>query len=205
MTPNPTDGDNILTLYTIGHSNFSPDEFLDMLRRHEITILVDVRTRPVSGYVPHFNKDKLSVFLEKRGVQYRFAGKYLGGQPDDPTVYKSGSIPDPESKREQFRKDIQYETVMARDWYQTGLHHLLDILRQSQTANANVAIMCSEGNPRECHRHHLIARSLIDPQIRVVDVPISIIHISRDGEPEILDPAEFNHPPESTPQQLSLF
>lgn len=191
-------------LYTIGHSNLSPDEFLDILRQHEITTLVDVRSRPVSRYVPHFNKDKLAVFLEKHSIHYRFAGRHLGGQPDDPAVYKSGVVPDATAKREHFRKDIQYEAVMQSEWYQTGLHHLLEIVKQAQNEDNKVAIMCSEGDPHQCHRHHLITRSILDPKVGLVNVSIKVIHITRDGKIETADPAEFDPPPDSIAQQLSL-
>jgi uncharacterized membrane protein YcaP (DUF421 family) len=40
-----------LTLYTIGHSNLTRDDFLAHLRQHGITVLVDVRTvLRVTGY-----------------------------------------------------------------------------------------------------------------------------------------------------------
>lgn len=35
-------------LYTIGHSNHSPEKFLDLLKEHDIRTLVDVRSWPSS-------------------------------------------------------------------------------------------------------------------------------------------------------------
>ena len=46
-------------LWTIGHSNHPLETFLALLRRHEIEVLVDVRSSPYSGYCPHFNTEQL--------------------------------------------------------------------------------------------------------------------------------------------------
>ena len=48
--------------------------------------------------------------------------------------------------------------------------------------------MCSEEDPRRCHRHHLIARSLLE-------LGIEVGHIRRDGTVE---------PATAEPRQLSL-
>ncbi len=186
----------MLMLYTIGHSNFEADEFLATLQQHELAVLVDVRSRPVSKYVPHFNKDALERFLPANGIEYRYAGKYLGGQPDDPTVYRSGEVPDDETRREQYVRKVDYLAVMERDWYKVGIDRLLDILHDTA---GHVVIMCSEGHPTDCHRHHLIARSLVDPVVKIVDDVVQVIHILRDGDTERVDPLSF------PPVQLSLF
>lgn len=186
----------MLTIYTIGHSNFEADEFLMTLQQHGITVLVDVRSRPVSKYVPHFNKDALEQLLPANSIDYRYAGKYLGGQPDDPAVYRSGELPDDETGREQYLRKVDYLAVMERDWYKKGIERLLDIVRETQ---GNVVIMCSEGHPTDCHRHHMIARSLIDPVVKIVEDEVQVIHILRNGGTETVDPSVF------PPVQLSLF
>jgi uncharacterized protein (DUF488 family) len=198
------DADETLLLYTIGHSNREPDEFIQHLQQHQVTILVDVRSRPVSRYVPHFNKDNLEVFLPKQGIDYRYAGQYLGGQPDDPALYFDEERPDEEAaKRSDYRKKVRYTEVMNQDWYQRGIERLVDIIREAQALGGKAAIMCSEGDPRDCHRHHLIARSMLDPLKRVIDTSLQIQHILRDGSLEVpLDPEDFK--PER-PEQLRLF
>ncbi|KAB2857470.1 MAG: DUF488 domain-containing protein, partial [Anaerolineae bacterium] len=54
---------NSLTLYTIGHSNHSLDDFLGLLKQHAITDLVDIRSAPQSRFSPHFNKKRLESTL----------------------------------------------------------------------------------------------------------------------------------------------
>jgi uncharacterized protein (DUF488 family) len=183
-----------LILYTIGHSNLSPEVFLEYLHRNNIMVLVDVRSAPYSRYVSHFNKANLEAFLKANGVDYRFAGEYLGGQPKDESVYKNEQLPNEDLSKDQYLKRVDYVEMMKRDWYLRGIRRLLDILRETEIGN--VAIMCSEGNPRDCHRHHLITRSLLDSRMRVTDVRVEVRHIVRDGEVEMVNAAEFEQKPE---------
>jgi uncharacterized protein (DUF488 family) len=192
------------TLYTIGHSNLSAEEFLSLLNTHHITTLVDVRSAPYSKYVPHFGKRELEAFLTERGVHYRYAGEILGGRPKQADVYKNNELPDENTKREDFLKLVQYEEIMKQEFYQKGVRHLLNIIAEEAKNSGRVAIMCSEGNPRECHRHHLIARSLIDPNVRVLQENVEVCHILKDGSLETLTPAAFETPKPNN-QQLSLW
>lgn len=187
-----------MILYTIGHSNIALDDFLANLRRHNVRVLVDVRSAPYSRYVPHFNKNHLEAWLKENDVDYRFAGETLGGQPKDQSLYKDHAIPDEDADPSRFLRSVLYKEVMKRDYYQKGIRRLLEIVAETE---GNVAIMCSEGNPHDCHRHHLIARSLVDPKLRIVDTKINVHHILKDGNIEIVDESAFDEPPE----QLRLF
>lgn len=195
---------NDLTLYTIGHSNLSKEEFLAYLRLHNIKVLVDVRSSPFSRYVPHFNKNILEAYLKENQFDYRYAGEFLGGQPKDETVYKHQVVPNDDTSREKFLKLVDYEAVMQQEWYQRGIQRLLQIIAEAQEANTHVVIMCSEGNPLDCHRHHLITRSLIDSSVKIVEINVKVQHIIKDGKIEIVDENVFNAKKEE-PRQPRLF
>src|SRR5436190_2627523 len=60
-----------MTIYTIGHSTRSLDEFLTLLRAHSITQLGDVRTVPKSRRHPHFAGVALATSLADAGIAYR--------------------------------------------------------------------------------------------------------------------------------------
>src|SRR5688500_9271623 len=65
-------------IYTIGHSTRSLDEFVELLRAHEIGRLADIRTVPRSRRHPHFSAEALGRSLPAVGIEYRhFPG--LGG------------------------------------------------------------------------------------------------------------------------------
>ena len=57
-------------LCSVGHSNQSQEEFLELLRKHDVNCIVDVRSVPASKYIPQFNMEPLKRFLKKNGIQY---------------------------------------------------------------------------------------------------------------------------------------
>ena len=65
---------------SVGHSNKPIAIFLDVLKKHEINVLVDVRTLPVSRFCPHFNQNALQDTLTKATIKYLYRGKNLGGR-----------------------------------------------------------------------------------------------------------------------------
>ena len=157
-----------MKLLTLGHSNHSLEKFISLLEENGVMTLVDVRTAPASRYNPHFNKESLEHALPMRGIQYAFAGKFLGGRPTDPACYKSRALP---AEGADYLHEVDYPEVMKREWFRKGVERLLEMADEQTTA-----IMCSEENPAQCHRHHLIAKYLMreHPEVKV-------IHIRGDG------------------------
>jgi uncharacterized protein (DUF488 family) len=158
----------MMKLFTIGHSNHSLEKFIRLLEDNGIMVLVDVRTAPYSRYNPQFNKENLESALPQRGIQYAYAGKYLGGRPSDPTCYKGRVLP---AEGVDYLHEVDYPEVMQRQWFVQGIDRLLELADEQTTA-----IMCSEENPAECHRHHLIAQFLIAEHPEV-----DVRHIRGDG------------------------
>lgn len=161
-----------LLIHTVGHSDDTTTAFVDLLRRHGITLVVDVRSQPCSRWAHQFNRETLARDLQDAGIAYRFLGDALGGRPADPTLYDPG----------QERPD--YQRVEQTAAYQAGIDQLLDLAGTEQ-----VAVMCSEGDHRRCHRHLLITQTLLGRGVRV-------LHIRPDGT---------TVEGERIPQQLSLF
>lgn len=156
-------------IYTVGHSNLSIEQFLRLLAQHRIEVVIDVRSAPYSRYTPHFNHDALAATLAQEGIEHRYAGEYLGGRPKDPTCYKNGQVPDGKA---DYLKLVDYAVVAQRPWYRKGLARLLEI-----AVAKNTALLCSEEDPHQCHRHHLIAQTLLEQGI-------SVQHIRGDGRLE---------------------
>ena len=67
-------------LYTIGHSNKTIQELLNLLVKSGIEALVDVRSVPYSKYNPQFNREALRTQATARGIKYIYKGKNLGGK-----------------------------------------------------------------------------------------------------------------------------
>jgi len=132
-------------VYTIEHSNIDLERFLTMLKG--IEILVDARSEPYSKYVPQFNSDILKKQLEKAGIEYIFmkndyVGNIIGGRPKDRDCYENG--------------EVVYERIRKKEWYKEGISTLIELAHKKK-----IAIMCSEEDPYKCHRHNLIAQSLL--------------------------------------------
>src|SRR5690606_34083144 len=67
------------TVWTIGHSTRSLDEFLALLKGYEIEAIADVRSHPGSRKYPHFGQEALAAALRNEGLAYDWF-QALGGQ-----------------------------------------------------------------------------------------------------------------------------
>jgi len=152
------------SLYTIGHSSHTWDEFIELLRRHAIAAVADVRSSPYSRYCPQFNREGLAAGLRAAGIEYVFMGDVLGARSDDPSCYVGGRV--------SFQK--MAETARFRQ----GIERLRDKARERRTA-----ILCSEKDPLDCHRTLLVCR-------RLRQFPVRIQHILEDGRLESQPEAE---------------
>ncbi|MCX6048419.1 MAG: DUF488 domain-containing protein [Chloroflexi bacterium] len=151
------------TLYTIGHSHHTSENFIALLKQHTIDCLVDVRSQPYSRYNPQFNRETLSAALANSNIQYVYRGSTLGGRPEQSDFY------DPGSERPTYARQRQTEL------YQQGLQQLSQQAQQTRTV-----IMCSEGNPHDCHRQSLITPDLLDQGF-------AVYHILPDGQLEMAE------------------
>lgn len=155
-----------MKIYTIGHSNIVTQSFIELLQLNGIESLADVRSSPYSQYVPQFNRENLMHSLERGRIEYWYFGEQLGGRPKDPTCYKNGRLPDGQT---DFLKEVNYLVVMTKDFFLEGIGRLMRMAKEKK-----LAVMCSEEDPGQCHRHHLIARYLMTQDVEV-------IHIRGDG------------------------
>jgi uncharacterized protein (DUF488 family) len=152
------------TLYTIGHSNHPADELAALLLRHDIQLVLDVRSSPYSRYVPQANREPLVRTLAHYRIAYRWLGDRLGGRAE-------GGMAD-------------YDKLRASPAFQQGIAELITV-----AAATRAAILCAEGDHRQCHRYTLITPALLENGVHV-------LHIQPDGT--LVDE-------DSEPTQLALF
>ncbi len=134
----------MLVIYSLGHSNHSFCDFLALLRKNRISLLVDVRSIPYSRYQSQWKKDNLQKKLDKEGISYQFLGRELGGKRAEKKVYD-----------EQGR--INYDRVRGLEIFQEGLYQVKSRLEQGQ----QLALLCAEKEPWKCHRFFLIGPGLM--------------------------------------------
>jgi uncharacterized protein (DUF488 family) len=127
-----------ITLWTIGHSTRTIEDFLALLNAHEIEALVDVRRFPGSRRHPQFGQEQLTKSLGRAGIGYLHFPE-LGGRrrarPDSPnTAWRNAA----------FRGYADY--MMTSDFL-AGIEGVIGLAREKRTA-----IMCAEALWWQCHR-----------------------------------------------------
>jgi uncharacterized protein (DUF488 family) len=145
-------------LYSIGHSTHPIETFVGLLQMHGVTALVDVRSHPYSRHFPQFSKDALKDALQKCGITYVFLGKELGARSENPACYRQGKV--------------QYDLLAKEPLFAQGLDRLRQGMQKFQ-----IALMCAEKDPLECHRAVLVAR-------RMYESGTPVQHIHADGHLE---------------------
>lgn len=142
-------------LFTIGHSTRAIGDFIDLLKSHAITQLVDIRTIPKSRHNPQYGQEELKKSLNENGVKYVYLSK-LGGLR--PAV--KDSINDA-WRNKSFRN---YADYMQSEEFEQGLDELIKL-----SNDATTAIMCAEAVPWRCHR------SLVSDALLVRGIPVDEI------------------------------
>lgn len=142
-----------VTVYSVGHSTRSLEEFLDLLEG--VVTVADIRTFPRSRRHPHFDGAALAAELAARGRYYAHVPR-LGGRrrmrPDSPNRAW---------RNESFRG---YADYMLTGAFEAGLADLWALLWRGP-----VALMCAEAVPWRCHRF-LVSDVLVARGARVCHI-----------------------------------
>ena len=135
-------------IFSIGHSNHSIDKFISLLEGSEINMVVDVRSAPFSRMFPQFNQEALKKSLSDNSIGYLFLGDQIGGRSNDPDDYLDGQV--------------IYKSLANKETFKTGIERL-----KEGSARYQIALMCSEKEPLDCHRTLLVSETLVNSDIVV--------------------------------------
>ena len=102
-------------------------------------------------------------------------GDALGGHPQEKSFYDA-------------KDHVIYERITPLKEFRRGIKRIAE-----ESEGHILSLMCAEEDPIKCHRHPLLARALIERDVRV-------LHLRRDGT--VQDAAELAG---FTSLQLSLF
>jgi len=147
-------------IYTIGHSNYNRDYFMELLFKFKVNTIVDIRSVPFSKYVPHFNKDNIKSLLNNYGIHHVYMGEELGIIKDNNSLLSKDGY-------------LDFEKVKETELFKNGIIRIRDGFSKGYT----IAIMCTEKDPIDCHRSILIGRELHKQKY-------AIVHILTDGRTE---------------------
>lgn len=141
-----------MTIFTIGHSTRTLEEFLELLKTHDVALVIDVRTVPRSRHNPQFNKETLPDSLKPAGIRYVHMPD-IGGlrRPKQDSVNNAW-------RNKSFRG---YADYMQTKEFTENLLNLIALARENRAA-----VMCAEALPWRCHRS-LISDALVVRHIKV--------------------------------------
>jgi len=131
-------------VWTVGHSNHDFDHFAGLLASQSIEVVVDVRSYPYSKYCPHFDREALKKALESKGLCYLYLGEELGGRPTK------------DSQHDEDGHALYGEMAQEPD-FRAAIGRVVEGARKFR-----LALVCSEGDPHDCHRRLLVGKVLTD-------------------------------------------
>jgi uncharacterized protein (DUF488 family) len=139
-----------MDIFTIGHSNYSIDSFIDRLSFYSINCIVDIRGTPYSKYNIQFNKEILKKTLTDKGYLYIYMGTEFAAQRNNKDLYTKQGYAD-------------FEKVAEDKDFLRGIERLKDGLKKGY----RIALMGARQEPINCHRCILLGRFLIEAGFNV--------------------------------------
>jgi uncharacterized protein (DUF488 family) len=148
------------TIWTIGHSTRSADDFVAVLKANGIGAVADVRRFPGSRRHPHFGGAALASRLADEDIDYAWISN-LGGR-------RRGEV-GPEHAGWRNPSFGAYAAYTWTEEFAAGLEELLHIANSRRTT-----LMCSELLWWRCHR------ALIADVLRFIGV--QVVHLQTERE-----------------------
>lgn len=144
------------TVYMIGFSNRSAEEYTGLLKVLGVDTVIDVRSIQRSRSNPQFDSEAIDNALYDARIDYIDGSRNLGGR-QEAFLDASGRV--------------DWEAMRKGEEYRGSLNSIASLMKKGHT----VAISCSEGSPMMCHRTATIARDLADRGA-------AVNHVLRNGE-----------------------
>lgn len=126
--------------FTLGYTGRKTDEIIAVLKKFGVQTLIDIRYNPVSMYRPELSKSNLADLLRRHGIAYSHVPQL--GVPRD---IRAKAI-------ETGSRDIiweWYDDHVVEPFFGRNLHFFINAFEHP------VALMCTEIDPKECHRHRV--------------------------------------------------
>ena len=139
-----------MEIFTIGHSNYSMERLIDILKHFNIDCVVDIRGTPYSKYNVQFDKEAIRYSLKKAGFLYIYMGEELAAKRKTKESYNKEGYAD-------FKK------IINEDSFKTGIERLKNGLKKGY----KIALLGAMQDPIRCHRAILLGKFLEENGIKV--------------------------------------
>jgi uncharacterized protein (DUF488 family) len=146
-------GRNMQEIFTIGHSVYSINKFIELLNIFNINCVIDVRSVPFSKYAPQYNNYELKICLNEHGISYLYMGKEFGARQTDKALFTPEGYVDFAKVKKQFS-------------FLKGMERIRNGLKKGYT----LALMCTEKDPINCHRNILVAKAFYDEGFTIKNI-----------------------------------
>ena len=132
-----------MEIYTIGHSNYTIERLIDMLRHYNINCVVDIRGTPYSKYNIQFDKETIRYTLSKAGFIYIYMAKELAAKRINKESYNEEGYSD-------------FEKVIKEKEFLEGIERL----KNGCNKGYNIVLLGAMQEPIRCHRSILVGKAL---------------------------------------------
>ena len=132
-----------MEIYTIGHSNYTVEKLIDMLKHYNINCVVDIRGTPYSKYNVQFDKETIRYTLSKAGFIYIYMAKELAAKRINKQSYNDEGYSD-------------FEKVINEKEFLEGIERL----KNGCNKGYNIALLGAMQEPIRCHRSILVGKAL---------------------------------------------
>lgn len=132
-----------MEIYTIGHSNYTIEKLIDMLKYYNINCVVDIRGTPYSKYNVQFDKETIRYTLSKAGFIYIYMAKELAAKRINKQSYNEEGYSD-------------FEKVIKEKEFLEGIERL----KNGCNKGYNIALLGAMQEPIRCHRAILVGKAL---------------------------------------------
>lgn len=118
------------------------DAFISLLKKYGISYLFDVRSTPYSRFAEEFNREQLERRLFANGIKYFFMGSFFGARPSNVELYNKDGY-------------LDFEKTSHSELFIRGM----ESVKLGLGRGNNIALMCAEKDPIDCHRAIMVARA----------------------------------------------
>ena len=142
-----------MDIYTIGHSNYTVERLIDMLRHYNIDCVIDTRGIPYSKYNIQFDKETIRYTLTKEGFIYLFMATEFADKRDTKVSYVEEGYAD-------------FEKVIEEEDFKRGVERLKDGCNKGY----RIALLGAMQDPIRCHRSILLGKALTEEGFNVMHI-----------------------------------
>lgn len=132
-----------MEVYTIGHSNYTLERLIHMLRHFHIDCVVDIRGTPYSKYNIQFDKEAIAYSLREAGFIYIYMAEEFAAKRVNKISYNKFGYSD-------------FEKVEKEESFLRGIERL----RKGYKMGYRIVLLGAMQDPIRCHRSILVGKAL---------------------------------------------